>query len=167
MPTNVEGLGAQFQRAYQTKVIRGLLAVQRAVVLDLYARLIRDTRTTGFAFGSPVWTGRYAASHRVSLGSRDASVADPHPDQPFLRWPDEPDSRVNAMPMSQVSRILQALKPFSTVIISNSLPYSRRIERGWSGKAPEGVYRVTADATIEKFRKIDSGVIGFTGTGGR
>lgn len=93
----------------------------RSVALELFGRIVEQ---------SPVDKGRYRASHRVSVNTVDASV--------------EPEGQdTYGLPSS--AEISNA-KFGDTVILSNNLPYAQRIEDGWSGQAPAGVYGPAFDA---------------------
>jgi hypothetical protein len=50
------------------------------VVLELYKRITANSLQVGIAYGSPVLTGRYYASHTVARGRIDRTVRDPNPD---------------------------------------------------------------------------------------
>lgn len=143
----------QLDDAYKRKVVGALMAYQRRVAQEIHRSLQMDSRAVGFTMGSPVWTGRFLASNVVSVGAPDTKVAAPMEDPP--QWPDEPDRLVPWLQTrADVARALLQLQPFDVVYISNSLPYSRRIEAGWSAKAPEGVYGVTVEALLPKLRNI-------------
>lgn len=78
---------------------------------------------------SPVLTGRFRASWTIGAGQIDPSVA---PEAPAGGTVALPEPRIPAITMGQ------------TYYHANSLPYARRIEYGWSKKAPAGCVRVTA-----------------------
>ena len=42
--------------------------------------------------------------------------------------------------------VLEGWKPGQTIFLTNSLPYARRLENGWSKQAPSGVVRLTVQA---------------------
>ena len=78
---------------------------------------------------SPVLTGRFRASWTIGVGQVDTSVApEPGPGQTIAT----PEPRIPAITMGQ------------TYYHANSLPYARRLEYGWSNKAPGGMVRLTA-----------------------
>lgn len=77
---------------------------------------------------SPVYTGAYRASWRVSFNVAREDVTKGHvPEAPIrgasFRWP-------------------KGFKLGDDVIISNNQPYAERLEYGWSKQAPFGVLRV-------------------------
>lgn len=74
---------------------------------------------------SPVWSGEYRASWRVSFNeAREDTTKGRNPNNPIrgasFRWP-------------------SGFKLGDTVIISNNVEYAERIEYGWSNQAPYGV----------------------------
>lgn len=140
----------QIEDVKRRKVVGAVLAIQRRFTRELDRALKVDSREVGFANGSPVWTGRFLASNVVSVNQVDLRVA-PETDEGVV-WPDEPDSKVRWLQTeADVARVLLGLEPFGVAYISNALPYARRIEDGWSQKAPEGVYSVTLDAVLPRF----------------
>lgn len=83
----------------------------------------------GVVLRSPVYTGSFRASWRVSLNTPDNSiVVGGSP-----RFPLAPPTFPN----------LPRLKAGDQVIISNSQPYAMRLEHGWSKQAPLGVLSLT------------------------
>lgn len=79
---------------------------------------------------SPVYTGAYRASWRISFNVARTDVTAPGtPENPrrgaAFRWP-------------------AGFKLGDTVIISNAQPYAELIEYGWSNQAPLGVMRVAS-----------------------
>jgi hypothetical protein len=78
---------------------------------------------------SPVLTGRFRASWTIGVGQIDPTVA-----------PEPAKGQAVAMPEPRIPAITIG----QTYYHANSLPYARRIEYGWSKKAPHGVVRLTA-----------------------
>lgn len=147
--SNADDFDKQLDAAYAKKILPQFLEFHKTVVIKAYQLTIRDSREVGFQHGSPVWSGRFKASHNVSIGVVDGDVAAPNPAVEFIRWPEEPDRVLSAKGVAYVRGVLEKLRPFDIVYISNSLPYARRIEAGdFSMKAPNGVYNVTA-ATLK------------------
>ena len=79
---------------------------------------------------SPVDTGRFRSNWAVGLGAINTST-DAAPD----KTGDAAKGRAQAA--------LQGWKPGQTIYLSNSLPYARRLEMGWSKQAPQGMVRLT------------------------
>ena len=100
---------------------------------DLFEAEIRDKVGEAFRYAvriSPVYSGAYRASWRVSFNTPRTGVTDGRsPMNPIrgaaFRWP--PGFRLGY-----------------TVIISNNQPYAELIEAGWSNQAPTGVARLAA-----------------------
>lgn len=78
---------------------------------------------------SPVDTGRFRSSWTIGVGQIDTSVA---PAAPAKGTVAIAEPRIPAITMGQ------------TYYHANSLPYARRLEYGWSNKAPGGMVRLTA-----------------------
>ena len=74
---------------------------------------------------SPILTGRYRSSHCMSIGQPSASITGTG----FVSPP-------SGMP---------------TMSIANNMPYSERIENGWSGQAPSGVYQNALNSALASF----------------
>lgn len=158
---NAAEFGRQIDVAYAKKIIPMFLEYHKSVVLKAYQLIVRDSREVSLAHGSPVWSGRFKASHNVAIGVVDGDVAAPNPSAQFVRWPDEPENILSAKGISYVSSVLVKLRPFDIVYISNSLPYARRIEAGgFSLKAPNGVYQVAA-TTLKAQLQSSGRLIGF------
>lgn len=157
--SSADDFGAAIDRAVAQRVIPRLVELHKAVVVKAYQMISRDSRDVSFEYGSPVWTGRYRGSHRVRIGTPDSSKLPPHPETGKLKHPTEPDRPFPPQGAAYASQAVSALQPFSIVWISNSLPYARRIEAGgFSMKAPDGVYKVTAEAVKMQYANSDLGV---------
>lgn len=74
---------------------------------------------------SPILTGRYRSAHCMSIGQPSSATVGVG----FVTPP-------NGMP---------------TMSIANNLPYSERIENGWSGQAPSGVYQNALNSALASF----------------
>ena len=74
---------------------------------------------------SPVLTGRYRASHVMSIGQPSASITGTG----FVSPP-------SGLP---------------TMSIANNLPYTERLENGWSRQAPSGVYQNALNSALASF----------------
>jgi hypothetical protein len=102
------------------------------------------TRHLGFtAYGlvvslSPVDTGRFRGNNNISLNTIDSSTTNSAPTK-------SQGTKVGQVPTSgedtYASGVLGKLKFGDTIIISNNLPYARKLESGkGSRQAPNGVY---------------------------
>lgn len=97
---------------------------------------------TGVVRMSPVLTGRFHGSWHLTEGSLDTSVLPPAPNgtlnfysRPSLPSLPKPDS-------------------FQVSWITNNLPYAVPLEEGHSGKAPQGMVRVTL-ASVEARLRVE------------
>lgn len=93
---------------------------------------------------SPYKRGSYILSHRIGIGSADLS---------FTLIPETPQDKNKKTAGAEAGRgaaeqtaktrelrKLEDLKPFQTVLLSNSVGHALAIEFGWSKQAPSGVY---------------------------
>ena len=74
---------------------------------------------------SPVRSGRYRSAHCMSIGQPSASITGTG----FVSPP-------SGLP---------------TMSIANNLPYSERIENGWSSQSPTGVYQNALNSALASF----------------
>lgn len=104
---------------------------QRAVALQAL---------TGVVERSPVDEGRFRSNNILSVG------------RPFTQQTNDDTntapqgSRVGQGYTEGVKRLADIKTPYTIIFIQNNLPYSERLEAGYSGQAPTGVYSVTFDA---------------------
>jgi len=81
--------------------------------------------------GSPVDTGAFRGSHRVSVDGPDygfdAAQTDKPPSQATIE--------------AGLAVIATANQPFQTVIVQTNLPYAEKLEAGNSDQAEHGIYR--------------------------
>lgn len=123
----------------------------KTVAVTTYRYITTDSMMVGMAYGSPVLTGRYYTSHRISINGINRSTEDPN--EEFDGTNPYPQ-----LPLSNAQMALRGFKLGDVVYIANSLPYAQRIEDGWSKlKAPEGVYQIAADAIQVKFKDAKIG----------
>lgn len=96
--------------------------VVRKVTIDLSSNLIRL---------SPVKTGRFRGNWVLGVGTPDTStlpIVDP----------------TGATTQAGIAAKAEAqVRAGGIVYITNSLPYARRLEYGWSKQAPSGMVRIT------------------------
>lgn len=132
-------------KAYQEKVVKATTEFVRTVVITAYRYITANSQAAGLQYGSPVLTGRYYSSHQISLNSINQAVQPPNPKGEARPY--------SGKSLSDARLVMQNFKLGDTVYISNSLPYARRIENGWSKlKAPRGVYKVAAEAVKTRFK---------------
>ncbi len=116
--TNLDQLARRFDQ-----VAKGLglpvVVVQKKLAFDIFAGLVSET---------PVDTGRAMNNWNISVGFPDGSVTDAGGS----------DGAVQAAKAAGALAALGGLKSFSTVWISNSLPYIVPLNEGSSEQAPSG-----------------------------
>lgn len=88
---------------------------------------------------SPVDTGAYRGSHFVTVGRRDTQ------DVPNL-------SPGEAQRMAEML-LADDSKPFKPVYIQTNIVYGISIENGHSQQAPQGVYAVSYNNLVQRFRQ--------------
>ena len=62
-----KSIDQQIKDAMAKKVVGRTTEIYKAVVLELYRRSTANSLQVGLAYGSPVLTGRYYASHTMGL----------------------------------------------------------------------------------------------------
>lgn len=95
--------------------------VTRKVAFDILSSVMRR---------SPVDTGRFRGNWMTALGTINTStsgVAD----------------KSGGQALAQGASVLASFKPGQTIYMTNSLPYARRLEYGWSKQAPQGMVRLS------------------------
>lgn len=146
----------------EAKIVAEHTETIRSIGLQAYRDLTQRAWDVGRAFGSPVASGRFAASMRLSLNQLDKSVA---PEDKAYRYPTPEKHKRNAnnlpgrtirnLPLSQISLVLRRFKLGDTIYISNSVPYVRRIEvGGHSWQTPGGVFAPTIRKIAKQFARV-------------
>ena len=79
---------------------------------------------------SPVDTGRFRGNWQIGLNNIEHNTSSS---------PDKDGGTATA----RLSARLASWKAGETINITNSLPYARRLEYGWSQQAPQGMVRLT------------------------
>lgn len=143
---SVQGL-EQFSGTGLDDLIREEIAepverIQKGVSLDLWDFLTTEA-TYSNSFGSPVWTGAYIASHRISVNSIDVSF-EKRPSYAAVRYTTGLTS-LKPLGMGYAKSQVSNAKIGDTIYISNSAPYAQALERGLSRKTPDGIYNVAMD----------------------
>jgi hypothetical protein len=64
-----KSIDQQIKDAMAKKVVGRTTEIYKGVVLELYKRITANSLQVGIAYGSPVLTGRYYASHTVARGT--------------------------------------------------------------------------------------------------
>lgn len=131
-------LDAAFDKAID-QVTKRVETVVKEIASTTFKNARTNSMDVGRMFGSPVLTGRFLSSHTISLNSPDTSV---HPEVPKGQSVTPPPAEAEAAP------VLAGYTLGDTIYISNYLDYAGLLEKGFSAKAPQGVYEVTAKVSI-------------------
>ena len=115
------GFQAQLDAAFKKKVTENLEKTVRAVALVVDSTLVATT---------PVLTGRARANWNPSLNVPDTALREPNQKKP-------------------IDPINSAYKITDTILISNNLPYIKRLNEGYSKQAPAGF----VDAALERGKR--------------
>lgn len=113
----------------------------KAVSVQFYKWVRRDTRTHSRPFGSAVRTGRYSASIRFSVNNIDRTA---EPDANHEGGDLAPDQRL--IPLPSVREATSALSKFKlgdVIYVTITLDYADELEEGSSRKAPGGIFGPT------------------------
>ena len=158
---NVGNFDQQARRA-QMRVVSEAKNAIIAISQELHAELVERSADKGEPGGSPVASGRYAASINVALNHIDRSTA---PEDRNYRYPDASVHKYDAdnlpartranVPASRVAMLLRTFKLGDTIYFSNAVPYARKIEdakHSWQTRA--GGFEVTTRAVVARFRNI-------------
>lgn len=128
-----------------TKVIEtDLTEKQREIAIDTLQGVILQ---------SPVDTGAFRASHRLSVN------------QPDMTFKGSEKDKGGGSTISKGTSVLSRLVPYSTVYIQTNAPYAAKIEfggftaraetdktsGGYSRQAPQGVYGLTFNYIVQKY----------------
>lgn len=92
--------------------------VTRKVALDLQKSMIEM---------SPVDTGRFRGNWQCGINQANGDTT----------------SQNNSDAAGRTESVLQGWKPGQKIMLTNSLPYSRKLEYGHSSQAPQGIVRLT------------------------
>lgn len=136
------------------KVVARSAEAIRSMTLVFYHDVQTDVKG-GSGHGSPIASGRFAASMRLSLNQIDASTAPA--DEAYVYDRDNLHPRTIAnRPISAIAATLRQFKLGDTIWISNSVPYVRKIEvGGHSWQAPDGVFGPTARKIAVQFADLN------------
>lgn len=99
----------------------------------------------GVIFRSPVDTGRFRASNRLSINKPGLGVAKPSTGESFA------SGEASGAVLGTAITKLATVKWGDSLHITNNLPYAIALEGGHSKQAPQGVYGLTFQDLIENF----------------
>ncbi len=114
---------AGFKKAYAAVLARAgnkASVIVRASALGIGASLVER---------SPVDTGRFKNNWQYGAGAINTSTG---------RAPDNG----GAGAIGSMSTGIASWKPGQTIYLTNSMPYARRLEYGWSKQSPSGMVRL-------------------------
>lgn len=103
-------------------------------------RKITAAMLQGVVLKSPVDTGAFRGSHRVSIGSVDYT-------KDFQKI-DKSGTTTIADGMAKILSVQLGMRVF----ISNNLPYAVALENGHSGQAPLGIYSITFQSVTSRYK---------------
>lgn len=109
-----EAFKAAFAKVLQKAGDKAEMVV-RSAMLDVQGAMIE---------ASPVDTGRFKSNWQAGIGAVNLSVGD------------------TGDALGRTSAVLQGWKPGQTIWLTNSMPYAKRLEFGWSQQAPQGMVRL-------------------------
>lgn len=116
-------------------------AAARALALDLFSVIM---------VRSPVDTGRFRGNWQIDIAV------------PALAALERFDKAGQATILTETQKLL-AFKLGQTISFRNNVPYSVRLEYGYSGKAPSGMVRVTIAEAQMRADRISAGMRGRRG----
>ena len=92
--------------------------VVRRTALELQSQMIER---------APVDTGRFKGNFQAGVGAVNTDTS----------------AAAGSDAKGRTATVLQGWKAGQTIFLSNSLPYAKRLETGWSKQAPSGFVRLT------------------------
>jgi len=100
--------------------------------MDVIVRKVTIDMTVAIVRMSPVDTGRFRGNWMIGVGSPDISTIDAV-------------DKDGSTTVARVTTAAPGLHAGGVIYITNSLPYARRLEYGWSKQAPSppGIVRLT------------------------
>ena len=101
--------------------------VVRKTALELQSSMIRM---------SPVGVGTFRGNWQAGIGSINTTTTD----------------AANSDALGRSTTVLQGWKAGQTIYLTNSMPYARRLEFGWSKQAPAGMVRLSVQ-NLEAYMK--------------
>lgn len=120
--------------------------VQKTLVIEIYKRIVLTT---------PVLTGRARRNWTPTIGTPSNFSTE---DVAGVLLTGAPVTQDEKSRIKSVISTLNALPLGQTVWISNNLPYIRRLDNGYSQKAPSGITEVSIFGALEA-QKMFKGVV--------
>lgn len=104
---------------------------------DQFTKKITGEMLQKVILASPVDSGAFRGNHRVGIGALDPNANKADTSNPLQKG---------------LATIQSGGGLGKLVFISNSLPYAIRLENGWSQQAPLGVYSLSFQAVLNKYK---------------
>lgn len=123
------GWAKDLEKQFSELAEKAILQRKLTIVSYLMSRIVQY---------SPVDTGAFRSNHRLAAKISDEKT-------PVISSP--------ATVVENAKTAVLAVPAFETVYIQNSLPYAVPLEEGYSQQAPNGVYKIALNDTIERFKK--------------
>lgn len=108
--------------------------VVRKTALELQSQMIER---------SPVDTGRFKSNWQAGIGGVNEAANDSA-------------DKSGAAALGRTQVVLATWKPGMSIVLSNSLPYAKRLEEGYSQQAPSGMVRLTVQDYAAVLAKVAS-----------
>lgn len=108
----------------------------RAVALEILNRIM---------VRSPVDTGRFRGNWQIDIG------------RPAQEWLEKFDKSGQQTIMEEAAKLIE-FRLGQTIHFRNNVPYSVRLEYGWSQQAPTGMVRVTIAEAQDIADKVSAGL---------
>lgn len=95
---------------------------------------------SGMIERSPVDSGRFKGNWACGIGTINTDTS-------------QAEDKSGQGALGRTAATLQGWAPGQTIWLTNSLPYARRLENGWSQQAPSGMVRLTVQAYGDAVKK--------------
>lgn len=123
---------AKFRRLLDKAGANAELVVRKSV-LELQTMMIER---------SPVDSGRFKSNWQAGLGTTNT----------------ETSAAAGSDAESRTLAVLEGWRPGQTIFLSNSMPYAKRLEEGWSKQAPAGMVRLSVQAYGQAIAEVLRGL---------
>ena len=131
--------------------------MQRTVIHDTYTYIVGEvpSSTGATEIGTPVDTGRAAASWDLTIGSPSRTMEPESPHKRFKKGT-RLKYRSKSRKVKDAKRIIRSSKLDSKVYITNNLPYVENLEHGYSKKnrhfVAKAISRVKAENNLRRIK---------------
>jgi hypothetical protein len=117
------------------------LLVRAGSKAELVVRKVAIELQSSMALKSPVDTGRFRGNWQCGIGGINTDTG-------------SGEDKSGSAAVERTTTALAAWKPGQTIWLTNSLPYSRRLEHGWSQQAPQGMVKTTVVEYGQHLRRV-------------